>query len=1300
MLKISSLLVLSILLSSASAADKKDNKKKNTKAAKTSSKAAAKSTKPVHGQTIGEVLKNIERKSRDMDIKKTSQALPGFSKQQASAPRQQLNLKAVKPPSSSSLYYETGSNEAELEKVTDQGIKQLYKLTQQFKSSTRRGELWLRLAELYVEKARLIEFKLQQEYDKEVKAFNDGQVKTRPNLDLKPAQEYNLKAIQLYEAFLNDFPKDSKVDQALFFLGYNYFELNKADKGRTYYERLVKERPQSSYIEESYFALGEYHFDRNEWDKALNYYQKISSSKRNRLSSFAQYKEAWCLYKVGKQKQALLALEKVIEAGRNSKQEKNSAGGVSRIRLATEATRDLVVFYAEAGTAEDARSYFEGITDDKNVQPMLERLAYYYSDTGQKDSARYLFKQLIDTNPNGAKAFDYQYQIVQMYTFSGSPKVFKEELYNWINTYGPESRWYAANKKNADVGEKSQQLIETTLRNYILQQHQTAQNSKAKHSQSLAKEGYELYFKTFKNGSKMDELHFFFGELLFETEDYAAAAENYNWVVEHAPKSQYFEKSSLNSVLALEKLLPKPEEMKKKIADNTSEPVPMEKSVTDFIKAGERFINMKPKDEAAVAIRYKIGSLYYYHNEFDKALAVFDDILNKYPKTQYAEYSANLMLDIYNLKKDYSGLESAGQKILSIPELSKTSVANQVQSILQRTSFKKAQDLEGGKDYAKAAKSYEEFAQKNPGSELGMNATFNAAVNYERAGDIGKAVSLYTVVLTSSQNKNEAMKNNVRKFLGALYERTGQYKKAADSFADYASKNPKDKEAVSFHFNAAVIYDGLNEYRKATENYNKYFELSRAADRKEVFYLLAKMDDRRGQAKSAMDNYDKYIKSGPSESLRIVESAFRIAELHQQRREADEAEKGFRRVIAISKRLASAGQPAGVQYAAEAKFHIVYKNYDELKSIRIPNNPAEQGKAVQNKLAILNRLKEQLKEVISYDDGPMVVASLTLIGQAYQHMASSVFAAPIPKGLDEAGVKQYRAGIEQVAKPFQEEAIKNYEAAVQKGFQLAAYNKWLKSAQRELSVLAPDKTQDRGEKSLPILVMDSRDSSSKHTELRNAFKLKNEAAMLRAANQILGSNANDLETLNTLAVFYKDEGKLGLSYLILVRALKDHQGEATLHNNVGVILQLQKQERMAQGSFRKAIELNSKHFEALMNLGTIQTEFGDGKAGASSLEIPYKNKGKEAGLALANNYAVNLSRIGQLDKAKKIFEEYTEKTSNVPSAVWLNYAILMIERQKDFKDGQRPLNKARYNSDDPSIQRRVEELDSRMRSKQ
>ena len=120
-------------------------------------------------KTVGDLLKKIEANTKSVKFTKGSTSLPTFKKVVAE-PVKKVDLYQVKPPSRSRLYYEEGTNEAELEKITDQGITQLYKLTQQFKTSKRRGELWLRLAELYVEKSRLIEYRIQQKYDQAVHA--------------------------------------------------------------------------------------------------------------------------------------------------------------------------------------------------------------------------------------------------------------------------------------------------------------------------------------------------------------------------------------------------------------------------------------------------------------------------------------------------------------------------------------------------------------------------------------------------------------------------------------------------------------------------------------------------------------------------------------------------------------------------------------------------------------------------------------------------------------------------------------------------------------------------------------------------------------------------------------------------------------------------------------------------------------------------------------------------------------------------------------------------------------------------
>jgi tetratricopeptide (TPR) repeat protein len=1260
--------------------------------------AVAQSGKPTSRKTVGDLLKRIESNTKKVKLNKTKSALPQFKPLTKAPPQNRQNFQAIKPPARSSLYAESGTNEAQLEKVTDDSIDQLYKLTQQFKNSKRRGELWLRLAEQYVEKSRLIEYKVQQKYDDQLHAYQSGKTKVKPKLDLRASQVYNRKAVELYEWFLRDYPNDPKIDQALFFLGYNYFELDKPDVGKDYYRRLTTEHPKSSYIEEANFALGEYYFDREKWADALKYYEAVAANKRARLYSFALYKEAWCLYKTGKVKQALMALERVIHAGRAAKgAQDGSSGGVSRIRLATEAQKDLVVFYAETGSAKDARGYFVEIAGEKHVFGLLEKLAYYYVDVGNREGARYIFKELIEERPNAPKAYDYQYQIVTMYTSTEKGETFKSELANWIQNYSPNSEWAKANAKDQELVTKANQLIETTLRNYILQQHQTAQNSKVPSAQKSAVAGYELYFQTFEKGSKLDEMHFFYAELLFDMKDYDRAAVHYNWVIEHAPKSQYYEKASLNTVLALEKGLPTEEQLKKQVGDRL-EPVQLQKNVAAFDTAADRYITANPKGENVPAIRYKLGVLYYYHNQFDKALVYFNTIIKEHPKSPYAQYSANLTLDIYNLRKDYGGLEKAGQDILNNEDLAKSSVGMQVKGVLQRANFKKAQDLEANKDFAGAAAAYEDFAKKNAGGELGTSASFNAAVNYEKAGDLEKAIGMYGLVIADRSGKNEKLKKDSSKFIASLYEKTGQYAKAAESFESYARKHEKDKgdkQPISYYFNAAIIRDGMNQYTLALNNYQKYFDLSRSADKWEAILLMAKLWERRGNITRAQNYYKQYYDARPKNPTGIIEAAFMVAQIHARKNHKTDAEDWYKKVIYQVKQNSTKQNPVGASYAAEAKYILVAKTYDDLRAIRIPNNPAKQGAAVQEKLGMLNKLKEQLKDVIRYDDGYMVVNSLTLIGQAYQHMSASIYAVPLPKGLDDEGMKQYKAGVDKVAQPFTEEAIKNYEAAIKKGFELEGYNQGLHTAERELNRLKKGSFPDYGEKAIITKMPDpiGIDTDKKY---ESAWKAKDESMMVEAASKVLGKDQNDLGALNALALLYMHQGKLGMGRILISRALKARPDEPGLHNNMGVIFLNENKQRMAIGSFRKATEIKHGYPIGSANLGSIFVEYKDFAKAKSLLEEGYtsvkSDLKKGVGLDVANNYALALSGTGEIDSAKSLFKDIL-KADNQNTTALLNYAILLTYKAKDKKEAEKTLNRLKFLVDDGQTRAKLEDLE-------
>ena len=111
----------------------------------------------------------------------------------------------------------------------------------------------------------------------------------------------------------------------------------------------------------------------------------------------------------------------------------------------------------------------------------------------------------------------------------------------------------------------------------------------------------------------------------------------------------------------------------------------------------------------------------------------------------------------------------------------------------------------------------------NPRSNLSENAIFNAAVNYEKGGDLFAAISMYESVAGREGKKvNKGLKKKSLRILATLYEKTGQYQKAASAFEMYASRYPKDKLTPDFYFNAAVIRDGLQFYTAAIRNYEKY----------------------------------------------------------------------------------------------------------------------------------------------------------------------------------------------------------------------------------------------------------------------------------------------------------------------------------------------------------------------------------------------------------------------------------------------------------------------------------------------
>lgn len=1029
-----------------------------------------KSIRTVKRKTVGELLSQTAQgpASGRLQMSKTDTSLPTTNLGFKRPPVQSYNLDAVKPPRSSDIMRQENGGKAQYEKVLDQQIRELYKLTQRFRSSPNRGELWLRLAELYVEKAGLVDSRMQDQYDARLKAFQSGKTKVKPKLNTAEAKDYNRKAIQLYEWFQRDFPRDPKMSQALFFLGYNYFELGDVKKGAEYYEKLTRAFPKSPFVGEAHFALGEFYFENEKWSDAYKQYSHLIKEKKHRLNTFALYKGGWCLFRLGKTKQAMNYLEYIIKIGKAETGDQLAGKKtINRNRLEGEALRDLVIFYAEAGNPEKAASYFGSLVGN-DAGPYLEKLAYQYSDRGNKDASRQVFKLLIAQNPTSPKSFDYQYQIVQNYYHAKNNSLFKAELYNWVKNFDAQSPWYAANKGNKELIENSYKLRETTLRNYVLQQHQTAQNSRAPFSQGQADEGYQLYLAEFPDSATAADMHFYYGELLYDMNRHEEAAAQYKWVADNAPKSKFYLKAAQNLLLSVEKGVPSDAEMQKRVG-NSVDPLPLDPKVERFIKAGQWYTEKFPTSDKAVEIKFRIGRLYYQSNQFDEATKYFRQVVQQYPNTKYAEYSANLLLDIYNIRKDYAGLERVGAELMAVPAIASSKAGADIRRVLENASFKRGQDLEVQKKYGESAQVFDAFARQNPASPLAMTALFNAGVNFERAGMNAPSIQAYQAILSSKDKDADKFKVRARRLLAKRYQDSAQFEEAARLYRQSAQDDPKDPLAANLIFNSAVLYEALGKTQEAIRAYEDFIRANKKhSDNIEAVYSIAQIHRKAGQRGAAIARYTEYVEKGGSVPEKVVESAYWVSELYAQQKSVTKAKEWRQRTLAIQKKLAPDKRGPGASYAAKLKLHDAMTTFGEMRSIRFPADPSKQKAAADRKINLLGKLTGELAEVIKFDSAEEIVSSLSVLGQANENMGQAIISAPLPPGLNAEETKQYKEGVEKFAEPFMGKAKDSFKLAVERGWELEVYNEGYETAYAFMNKVDPKTYYDGGEVGMDI----------------------------------------------------------------------------------------------------------------------------------------------------------------------------------------------------------------------------------------
>ena len=705
-----------------------------------------------------------------------------------------------------------------------------------------KSDYYFRLGELYAKQQRYWRLKGTEMVIAADQTKNPQQ-KTKLKGDAEAAQnkakDYLIKAVKTYKALSDNeaFRNYPKMDMALFYYGFTLQSGKYMKEARSVYDKLLKNYPSSKYVPEAHLAFADYFFEIGQLDDANDRYRMVLKFPKSSAYWYAMYKIGWIHLNKQRFQDALETFFQVAAATRNDKKQEV---------LNRASKKDFVRAYAEVGKADKAFVTFQRV-DSKYAFDMLEILADLYLAQGKSDKAIYVYQDLMRRAPTNKNVCLWQYNIahaeLSMVGAQNADKV--KEIENLVRLWGG-----LKGRKTLPPSEAQECHDNAAAMSGELARAYHSESAKTRNPETLAYADklYKVYLQVFPDAEDFADTQYYYAELLWSraeneknprmaTELWENAALAFTDVVKHGKvKPQLMKESAYASVLGWKNALNVDPRVKSqadmdKPSDTKAAPQPIPEREQKMLAAFDIYITYvkDPKDDDLVGMKFLKANIYRRYNHYDEAIPIFMDILDHHKTHETAEYSARLLLDIYNNQKEYGKMLALVAKLDADKEFleGKDDLKSMLGKLRIQSVRKEAEELERvGKqntDYAKlvtCGQRYLDIYNRNPEAPDNDEVLYNAGVCFEEGKSIGAAIAAYNLLEKYYPNSKVTARAVAR--LGKAYGDIAYYDRASDKLEQYAKKYGGEKDAYDAMSDAVFYRKGIGDDAKAIED-TKYF---------------------------------------------------------------------------------------------------------------------------------------------------------------------------------------------------------------------------------------------------------------------------------------------------------------------------------------------------------------------------------------------------------------------------------------------------------------------------------------------
>ena len=480
---------------------------------------------------------------------------------------------------------------------------------------------------------------------------------------------------------------------------------------------------------------------------------------------------------------------------------------------------------------------------------MLAILADLYLGQGKSDKAIYTYRDLMKRAPTNKNVCLWQYNVAHAsLSMPGAGNADKvAEIENLVKLYG-----VLKPKKVLPAAEAQECHDNAAAMSGELARAYHSESAKTKNPETLgyAEKLYRVYLEVFPDAEDYAQTQYFYAELLWsraeseklprlQTELWENAAVAFTDVVKNGKVDpKLMKESAYAAVLGWKNALNVDPRVKQQVADEDTkdqskkpEPKPIPEREQKMLGAFDIYIKYikDPKDDELVGMKFMTGNIYRRYNHFDEAIPIFEDIVKNHRTHETAEFSANLLLDIYNRQQKFDELGALADKLdADKPFLEgKDDLKARLAQIKKKYLSDKALALEAKaketKDYSAyiaCGLAFQDIYNRNPEEPSNDEVLYNAGVCFEEGKSIGAAISTFNTLQKYFPNSKITAKAVAR--LGKAYGDIAFYDRASDKLEEYAKKYAGEKDAHDAMNDAVLYRKGIGDDQKAIDD-TRYF---------------------------------------------------------------------------------------------------------------------------------------------------------------------------------------------------------------------------------------------------------------------------------------------------------------------------------------------------------------------------------------------------------------------------------------------------------------------------------------------